>query len=56
MDPELPGGHQQGQREGEAGQQGEGGVEYGQHLQVHTDYEDKITITSSLLLTFEVCE
>ena len=36
MDPELPGGHQQGQREGEAGQQGERGVEYGQHLRIHT--------------------
>ena len=39
MDPELPGGHQQGQGEGEAGQQGERGVEYCQHLQIHADYE-----------------
>ena len=50
MDPELPGGHQQGQREGEAGQQGERGVEYGQHLRIHTirltEYEVKTAITS----------
>ena len=46
MDPELPGGHQQGQGEGEAGQQRERGVEYGQHLQIHTAYEDKTAITS----------
>ena len=41
MDPELPGGHQQGQGEGEAGQQGERGVEYCQHLRIHADYEDQ---------------
>ena len=65
MDPELPGGHQQGQREGEAGQQGERGVEYGQHLQIHIAYEDKTTISQvhklslALLsppLTTEVCQ
>ena len=56
MDPELPGGHQQGQREGEAGQQGERGVEYCQHLQIHTDCEDKTEITSpQVASTPDIC-
>ena len=61
MDPELPGGHQQGQGEGEAGQQGKRGVEYGQHLQIQTAYERSQVYKLSLALlspplTTEVCQ
>ena len=54
MDPELPGGHQQGQGEGEARQQRERGVEYGQHLRIHNAYEDKTTITSPQVVSCSI--